>query len=78
MTELLYADITEKIIGAAFAVHNVLGKGLTEKTYEKALTVKLRQLGLKVEQQKSLPVRFENEIVGEQIVDLVIEKRVIV
>lgn len=28
MTNLLYGEIMEKIIGAAFAVHNALGKRL--------------------------------------------------
>ena len=50
MVDLLFGDITEKIIGAAFAVHNALGKGLAEKTYENALAVKLQNLGLKVQQ----------------------------
>jgi GxxExxY protein len=44
-TKLLYGDITEKIIGAAFEVHNTLGKGLTEKTYQNALAVRLRRIG---------------------------------
>jgi GxxExxY protein len=74
----LYADLTEKIIGAAYNVHNSLGRGLSEKTYENALVVKLRQLGLNIEQQKTLPVFFENQKVGEQIVDLVVEERVLV
>ena len=30
-------DITEKIIRAAFAVHNKLGSGFVEKVYENAL-----------------------------------------
>jgi GxxExxY protein len=74
----LYADLTEKIIGAAYNVHNSLGKGLSEKTYENALVVKLGQMGLTVEQQKTLPVFFENQKVGEQIVDLVVEERVLI
>lgn len=74
----LYSDLTEKIIGAAFAVHNSLGKGLTEKTYENALCHKLQQLGLSIEQQKVLPVYFENRKVGDQIIDLVVENRVLV
>jgi len=78
MTDLLYAEITEKIIGAAFAVHNALGKGLTEKTYENALAVKLQHLGLGIRQQENLPVFFEDQEVGEQIVDLVVEDSVIV
>ena len=78
MVDLLFRDITEKIIGAAFAVHNALGKGLAEKTYENALAVKLQNLGLKVRQQENLPVFFENQKVGEQIVDLVVADCVIV
>lgn len=78
MTELLFGEITEKIIGAAFTVHNALGKGLTEKVYENSLAVKLQNLGLKVRQQENLPLFFENERVGEQIVDLVVEDCVIV
>jgi len=78
MVDLLFRDITEKIIGAAFAVHNALGKGLAEKTYENALAVKLQNLGLKVQQQENLPVFFENQKVGEQIVDLVVADCVIV
>jgi GxxExxY protein len=78
MTDLLYAEITQKIIGVAFAVHNALGKGLTEKTYENALAVKLQHLGLGIRQQENLPVFFEDQEVGEQIVDLVVEDSVIV
>jgi GxxExxY protein len=68
--DLLYAEITEKIIGAAFAAHNALGKGLSEKTYENALVVKLQNLGLKVRQQESLPLFFEKQIVGGQLLIL--------
>lgn len=78
MGKFLYVDLTEKIIGAAFAVHNALGKGLSEKTYENALVLKLRELGLHVEQQKNLPVFFENKSVGIQRVDIVAEERILV
>ncbi len=74
----LHSEITEKIIGATFEVHNSLGEGLSEKTYENALVVKLQKLGMTVEQQKSLPVYFEGQKVGNQTVDLLVENRVIV
>ncbi len=74
----LYADITEKIIGAAYAVHNSLGKGLSEKTYENAHALKIQQLGLTVDQQKKWPIFFENTKVGEQQLDLVVDRKVVV
>lgn len=78
MGNYLYADITKRIIGAAFSVHNALGKGLQEKAYENALAHKIRSLGLRVDQQKSLPVYFENVKVGIQQIDMLIEEVVLV
>ena len=77
MGKFLYEELTKIIIGAAFAVHNALGKGLQEKAYENALQAKLRKLGLTVEQQKTLPVFFENSKIGEQQVDLLVENKII-
>jgi len=39
--------ITEKIIGAAFTVSNVLGAGFLEKVYENALRIEVRKSGLR-------------------------------
>jgi GxxExxY protein len=75
---LLYQDITQKILSAAFYVHNTLGKGLTEKVYENAIVQRLHGLGLRVAQQIPLPLYFQNKKVGDQIVDLLVEDRVIV
>ena len=50
--------ITEAIIGAAIAVHRELGPGLLESTYEVCLAHELRERGLRVEQQKPLPVKY--------------------
>jgi len=69
-TQLLYGDISEKILRAAFDVHNALGEGLSEKVYERATAKRIRTFGLGVEQQKSLPVFFEDQKVGEQVIDL--------
>lgn len=78
MGEYLYEEITRHIIGAAFDVHNALGKGLQEKVYENALAVGLRCAGLKAEQQKPLPLFFNNVRVGTQVFDLIVEERILV
>jgi GxxExxY protein len=40
-------DVTEKIIGCAYTVHNKLGPGFIEKVYENALRIELEKLGLR-------------------------------
>ena len=52
----LYADLTDKILAAAFHVHDVLGSGFLEKVYENALAIELRKAGLQVRQQHPLNV----------------------
>jgi GxxExxY protein len=45
--ELLYSDLTYKIIGFAMKVHTTLGSGFLEKVYENSLIILLRRAGIK-------------------------------
>ena len=76
--EYRYKDLTEKIIGAAFRVHGTLGYGFLEKVYERALCVELARSGIPFESQRSIQVRYEGEIVGEYVADLIVGDAVIV
>jgi GxxExxY protein len=78
MAELLEKDLVYRIVGCAMAVHNTLGHGLREKTYENALCVEFRYQGIKYSQQTQFPVYYRNELVDEFVPDLVVEQRVIV
>jgi GxxExxY protein len=72
-------QITRRIIGAATEVHKILGPGLLESAYEACLAYELRQLGYKIEQQKSLPVIYKDvKLDCGYRVDLVVEDAVIV
>ena len=51
--------ITENISGAAIQVHRTLGPGLLESAYEACLVFELARRGLKVVQQKPLPLVYE-------------------
>lgn len=71
--------ITETIIGAAINVHRALGPGLLESAYEACLVYDLAQAGLKVENQKPLPVVYRGvKLECGYRLDLMIENEVIV
>ena len=71
--------ITESIIGAAIEVHRNLGPGLLESAYETCLAFELVECGLKVEQQKPLPVVYrEVKLDCGYRLDLLVEEAVIV
>jgi len=80
MTEKeLLNRITESIIGAAIEVHRALRPGLLESAYEACLAFELVERGLKVEQQKPLPVVYRDVRLdcGYRL-DLLVEEKVIV
>lgn len=74
---MLNQDLTEKIIGCAFTVHNTLGAGFLEKVYEQALILELKASGLSDRSQEPLSVKFRDQIIGEYFADLIVEDRVI-
>lgn len=71
-------NLSRRVIGCAFTVLNTLGAGFLEKTYENALTHELRKAGLDVVQQHGLTVMYDGTVVGEYVVDLVIEQTLLV
>ena len=73
-----HGDLTEKIIGAAMAVHRSLGPGLDEKIYENALCLELVSQSLDFSQQQQFPVFYRNKLVGNLITDLIVEGKVII
>jgi GxxExxY protein len=75
---LVEGELTEKILGAAMKLHNVLGCGFLEGVYENALATEMKNCGLAAEQQKSFPVRYEGVVIGDYAADLIVEGRVVV
>jgi len=73
-----YEDITQRIIGSAYQVHNQLGFGFFESVYKKAMIIELSKDALKVEPEKPLKVYYDSQIVGDFYVDLIIEDEIIV
>ncbi len=78
MDDLKYHQITEKIIGASYDVHNFLGSGFLEKVYQNSLAVELRSLAFKVDVEKPIKVAYKGEIVGNYFTDIMVDEKVIV
>lgn len=73
-----HMDLTQKIIGAAMAVHRALGPGLDEKIYENALAIEIAAQSLAFTQQQQFPVFYRERSVGKLITDLIVENKVII
>jgi len=71
-------DLSRRVIGSALIVLNALGAGFLEKVYENALAYELRKAGLDVVQQHGVSVMYDGMVVGEYVIDLMIEQALLV
>ena len=51
--------LTQQVIACAIEVHQQLGPGLLESSYESCLMYELRQAGLKAKSQVLLPINYK-------------------
>lgn len=78
MNDLKHNQITEKIIGAAYGMHNLLGSGFLEKVYQNSLAIELRSLAFKVDVEKPIEVLYKDINVGNYFADIMVDEKVIV
>ncbi|MFH1207372.1 MAG: GxxExxY protein [Patescibacteria group bacterium] len=76
--DLIYPELSYQIIGILFDVFNELGPGFQEKYYQRAVVVRLRQVGLRFSQQISVKMLYRNQNIGHYILDFLIDRKVIV
>lgn len=70
--------LSQKVIGCAMAVHRELGPGFLESVYRNALAYELRKQGLPVEMERRLTVRYRDVVVGNFVVDMIVDEILVV
>ena len=76
---MLHSHITKEILDSAYKVHSALGPGLLESAYRACLVYELRNKNLRTEEEKPLPLIYEEVKleVGYRI-DILVEQKVVV
>ena len=77
MADIIHKQLSDKILGMAFTVHNLLGPGLLESAYEGGFCVELARSGIPFERQKVYPLYYKGELIGAYIADIVVDNAVI-
>ena len=75
-----YNDITEKIIGASFEVHQFLGNGFQEVIYQRALAYELHKTGLAFVREIEQDIFYKDldKPIGTRRADFIVEGKVLV
>jgi len=75
--DVIYPELSYRIMEAVFEVHNQLGPGFSEEIYERALITELEIRNLPYESQKTIVVRYKGRLMGNYRLDLVIDNKII-
>jgi GxxExxY protein len=72
-------ELSKMIIGCAIEVHKQLGPGLLESAYQECMYYELRQIGLKVQKEKPMPVVYkEVKLDHGYRIELLVEEKVVI
>jgi len=76
-SDIIYPELSYKIVGSLFSVYNEIGPGHHEKYYQRAVAKALIDSGLKFKEQFFIPLEFHGEIIGKNFFDFLIEDKII-
>jgi GxxExxY protein len=78
MAEILFKELSFKIVGAAMEVHGILGLGFLESVYQAAPEKELTLRGIPFQHQIELPISDKGELIGIYKADLFVDGKIIV
>lgn len=76
--KLLYPELSYNIVGILFKVHDKLPSGCQEKHVQRAVAASLLKEGISFKQQLTMPIKFEDKIVGRYFFDFTVEDKIVI
>ena len=76
--DLLYKELSYKIVGIAYEVHNILGPGHKEKVYQAAFEELLKREKVNFKKQVYVPLMFNSKVIGKNFIDLIVDDKIVI
>ena len=77
-TKIIYPELSYKINGVFFEIHNKLGRFCNEKQYNDAIEILLKQNKSNYEREKDLNFLLKEKSIGGNRVDFCIDNKILV
>lgn len=78
MAKLVHPELSYKIMGILFEVHNRLGNGFEEKYYQRAVEKLLKLDKIDYAKELKADISFEGDRIGKYFLDFLIDEKIIV
>ena len=76
--DLLYPELSYKLIGILFEVFNEIGYGYQEKHYQKAIANTLKNVDVAFKEQLPCQIVCRKEVVGRYFLDFLVEDKIVI
>ncbi|MBN1413182.1 MAG: GxxExxY protein [Spirochaetales bacterium] len=77
MNEIMFKELSDKVVGIGIKVSKKLGPGLLEAVYEKAFCIELENANISYACQKPYPIYYCGQHIGTYVADLVVDNKII-
>ncbi|MFA5175545.1 MAG: GxxExxY protein [Patescibacteria group bacterium] len=77
MSEVIYPELSYKIVGIIYKVYNEIGPGYQEKYYQKAVRLEFEQQNIKFKEQLEIPLKYNKTEIGKFYLDFLVENKII-
>jgi GxxExxY protein len=77
-TDLLFPELSYKLIGCAYDVFNELGAGHHEKYYQRAFAEDLKNKKIDFREQLYSPLKFKDKVIGKMFFDFLVDEKIII
>ncbi len=75
--ELIYPELSYVLLGVLFEVQNKLGTKYQEKHYQRAIEIKLKELGIPYKREAKVTLKFGTEELGDFFIDFIIDGKIV-
>lgn len=75
--DLIYPDLSYKIVGVLFEIFRQVGAGYKEKYYQNMVAIELEKNKLQYKKELFVPLLYKEKKVGSYFLDFLIEEKVI-
>ena len=77
LSEIIYKELSYKILGILFTVYKNLGSGHRELYYQRAIAEEFKKQNLIFKEQVSVPLVYNNKSIGLHRVDFLVDNKIV-
>lgn len=75
--KIIYPELSYKIVGVLFKVHNELGNKYQEKYYQRAIAIELANQKINFKKEVLVDLIYGNEKIGKYFLDFLVEDKIV-